>query len=101
MPTGASDPRLKTAARRRLRTLKARGHPPCWRCGQPIDYHAPPNTPRAYELDEIIPRAHGGDPLDPNNVRPACATCNRQAGAALTNAALGRTRIVPIEANEW
>jgi hypothetical protein len=102
MPTGASDPRLKTAARRRLRALKARGRPPCWICGGDIDYDAPRNHPDSYELDEVVPRAYGGNPLDPSQTAPAHARCNRRGGATITNRTLGRTpRLVPVEADEW
>lgn len=75
-----SDPRLKTRERQRLRMTKAIGHPPCWRCGGEIDYTAPMWEPNAYDLDEILPRYLGGDPLDPDNVLPAHALCNRSAG---------------------
>lgn len=43
--------------------------PPCW-----LRY--PGCTLRATEPDHIIPRARGGTD-DPDNLRPACAHCNR------------------------
>ena len=91
-PTG--DPALKTAARTRcLRTVRARGarnNEPCGHCGKPIDYtlkHQPGKPhPWAFVGDEIQPRHLGGNPTDPNNVRPSHHRCNAQAGVAITNA---------------
>lgn len=75
----SSDPRLKTPARKRLRAAVAALGLPCNKCGQPIDYTG------AWDLDELTPRIHGGNPLDPGNVAPAHTHCNRAAGAAITN----------------
>lgn len=82
----AGDARLSHRARRRLRELKAIDQPPCWRCGGAIDYAAPAGHPLAYDLDELVAREHGGDPLDPGNVAPAHARCNRAAGGRSTAA---------------
>lgn len=107
MPTGASDPRLKTAKRAKLRATIARQrrpceHPKCRLPGHPIDYTPGARGDTAYELDEILPRVHGGDPTDPTNVRPTHALCNRTAGAVITNQRRGLTpRPEPIEADEW
>ena len=106
MPSrGTGDPRLKTWARKQLRNRKAVGHPPCWKCGQPIDYSAPAGSPLAYELDEIVPRYLGGDPLDPSNTAPAHARCNRvegaRVGAAITNGNRVPSRPTAVEADEW
>lgn len=89
----SSDPRLKTPARKALRTKVARErrgceHPQCKHPGVPIDYSGRPG-PFAYELDEIVARADGGSPVDPANVRPAHAYCDRAAGARMTNARRG------------
>lgn len=89
----SSDPRLKTPARKALRravALERRGceRPDCKHPGVPIDYSGRPG-PLAYELDEIVPRADGGSPIDRANVRPAHADCNRAAGARMTNARRG------------
>lgn len=101
------DPRLKSGARRRLRDAIARQrrgceHPHCRWPGVPIDYDAK-TGPLAYELDEIIGRHAGGDPLDPGNVRPTHRGCNRAAGARVTNAIRrargGTTR--PATASRW
>lgn len=103
-PTG--DPRLKSGDRRRLRDTVAqqgRGceHPKCKYPGMPIQYQG--TGPLAYELDEIVPRWLGGDPLDPANVRPTHRACNRSAGARITNqirrSQSGRSR--PVTAARW
>jgi 5-methylcytosine-specific restriction endonuclease McrA len=97
VPTGR-DPRLRTAARARLRAVKAIDQPPCWRCGQPIDYQADPNRdPAGYHLDEIIAREHGGDPLDPDNTAPAHNKCNTQAGARSTNLKRAATKAPKVD----
>ncbi len=77
-PTG--DPRLKTPARKALRARVAALGLPCHRCGHPINYTGP------WDLDELLARDDGGDPLDPTNVAPTHVTCNRAAGARRTNA---------------
>lgn len=91
----SNDRRLKLAVRRRLRTqVGARGLP-CHLCGQPIDYSGP------WDLDELIPRALGGDPLDPAGVAPAHARCNRAAGGRLRHQLHPKVRPTPTEAGEW
>lgn len=104
-PTG--DPELKTRERKALReAVRALGLPcqaaGCKYPGVPVDYRprrrGDPYNPLAYELDEIRPRDQGGSPVDPRNVRPRHAGCNRAAGARITNAkrrATGRRAIAP------
>lgn len=65
---------------------------PCALCHRPIDYslttYIDPRDgktkphPMRYELDEIIPVALGGNPLDPNNVQPTHRICNQKKGAS-------------------
>lgn len=94
-----SNPRRANGARRdaiRAR-LRASGRP-CGICGRPIDYAAPyritvgygldgePITrvnPDAFVVDEIVPVARGGDPLDISNCQPAHYACNASKGAKL------------------
>ena len=82
----SSDPRLKTGARRRLRERVASLRQPCHKCGREIDYSGP------WDLDEIVPRVLGGDPLDPGNVAASHVRCNREAGARITHARRGFTK---------
>lgn len=96
MPGYYRDPRLKSAARKRLRArvraerITRCQHPRCRWPGIPIDYNAPAHTRYAYDLDEIVPIVRGGNPLDRANVRPTHASCNRAEGARITNARLRR-----------
>lgn len=54
--------------------VRAEGRP-CWICTLPIDY-ALKGGGEAFNLDELIPRAHGGSPLDYGNVDATHACCN-------------------------
>lgn len=58
---------LVTRSRFRARIFEAWGHR-CAYCGDP-----------AQSLDHIIPKAKGGATV-PNNLAPACLTCNRRKG---------------------
>lgn len=83
------NPRYANGARRRaLRKRVAAMGLPCHLCGRPIDYslttYADPadgrtkRHPMSFELDELVPVSKGGDPLDPENVRPAHRICNQK-----------------------
>jgi 5-methylcytosine-specific restriction endonuclease McrA len=84
----AGDPRLSSDARRKLKqemgAMWALAERPCAKCGKAIDYT------RTWDLDEIVARMHGGDPLDRANVQPAHGGCNRSAGASMGNRARAR-----------
>lgn len=84
------DPRLKTYQRKQLRAQIGALQLPCWICGGPIDYAAPRYHPLAYVLDEVMPRAFGGDPLDPGNVNPAHWRCNAKHGQQITTYLRGK-----------
>lgn len=99
---------MGTRARRRLVAAlredaqrKGRGceRPDCQRPGVPIDYAATAGHPLAFEVDEVVPRVMGGDPLDPRNVRPAHALCNRGAGSRLARRRVIRRK--PLDADDW
>ena len=57
------------------RWLRSQGRP-CWICGLPIDYGAPPGTPLSFNCDELLPVARGGSPYSKANVDAAHACCN-------------------------
>lgn len=77
-----SNPRNANGHRRRelRKRVKSLGLP-CAICGKPIDYSLPAGHPMSYELDEILPVALGGDPLDASNVQPAHRICNERKGS--------------------
>lgn len=70
---------------------------PCGICGQAtIDYTTRDQTPDSFELDHRISRKkantigrHDLD-LDPNNMQPAHALCNRSKGRVLVASCGGR-----------
>lgn len=78
MARKGGNPRRANGTRRSaLRArLRAEGRP-CHICGQPIDYDLPPGHPMSFEVDELVPVRHGGDPLDYSNVDAAHRYCNR------------------------
>lgn len=98
MPSKPNPRRANGTRRNSIRErLKASGRP-CGICGLPIDYSAPyrlvvgrgrdgkPITrinPDAFVVDEIVPVARGGDPLDISNCQPAHYKCNARKGASL------------------
>lgn len=68
--------RRNTTLRDKHRRYLARGRPPCYHCGEPIDYEANHLEPLAYQVDHLIPLAKGGtDTLD--NKVPSHRQCNR------------------------
>lgn len=63
--------------RRKIRArIAARGEP-CAICGRAIDYSLPAGDDWAFEVDEIVSRWRGGDPLDIHNCQPVHRVCNR------------------------
>ena len=63
----------------------------CWLCNQPINYDARPGTPNSFEPDHFLPRADYPElALDPDNLRPAHASCNRSRGKKDRPLPLGR-----------
>ena len=51
-------------------------HPPCYHCGEPIDYDAHHRNPLAFQIDHLHPIDKGGpDTLD--NIVPSHRKCNR------------------------
>lgn len=73
--------RANGSARTKLRARVAAEREPCHLCGYPIRYGAHHLDPRAFALDELVPVARGGNPLDPENVAPAHRCCNSWRGA--------------------
>jgi 5-methylcytosine-specific restriction endonuclease McrA len=40
---------------------------------------------KASAVDHVVPVSHGGDPLDPANLRASCTYCNSSKGAQVRN----------------
>lgn len=71
---------LNRYAYRQLRDKQRAKHLPCWICGLPIDYHAPPRTRWSFSLDHVVPRSLGGDALSEANARSSHLSCNSGRG---------------------
>ena len=52
----------------------------CHLCGLEVDMGLDPNHPLGRSVDELVPIADGGDPLDPTNCRLAHRCCNSCRG---------------------
>ncbi len=64
-----------TTIRDKHRAIIRRGEPPCWICGEPIDYALRYPDQGCFVVDHVIPLDKGGpDTLD--NKRPAHRRCN-------------------------
>jgi 5-methylcytosine-specific restriction endonuclease McrA len=69
--------------RQRLTKLVRERETHCHLCGLPVDpARTGTNHPLAPTVDELVPIAHGGDPLDPDNCRLACRVCNTTRGVS-------------------
>ena len=66
--------------RRNADALKAQRLQPCRRCGQPIDYTAPPGTPNAFMAGHIKAwKLHPELRDDPTNLQPEHDRCGKSA----------------------
>lgn len=89
----ATDP-WNSRAGRQLRAEVAdgfrRANAPCGRCGQKIDYDAPPNDPDALDVGHRLARiSHPHLALDRRNLRPEHVRCNRSNGPRADRLGLG------------
>lgn len=66
--------------RRKARAIIAKDRPPCWICGDPIDYSLIYPDPDCFTVDHEIAIAAGGSE-DLSNCRPSHNRCNREKGA--------------------
>lgn len=44
----------------KIMRLRARDGDQCWLCGEPIDFNAKPNTEKAWSMEHLLSKAHGG-----------------------------------------
>lgn len=66
-----------TRRRNQHRATIAADEPPCYICGDPIDYDADPDDPDSFQIEHVTPLDLGGeDELD--NIAPAHRRCNRE-----------------------
>ena len=69
-----------TTVRDKHRRIIAQGQPPCWLCGEPIDYTLPWTDQRSFVVDHKVSLVRGGsDTLD--NKAASHRACNRDKGA--------------------
>lgn len=76
-----ANPRYANGARRRaLRIRILREQDYCWICDEEVDKTIPTPDPMSPEVHEIIPIAHGGNPIDPTNCVLTHRICNQCLG---------------------
>lgn len=76
-----SNPRRANGHRRdQVRARVLREEDDCWLCGGPVDKALPPHLDGSPEVDEVVPIAFGGDPLDRENCRLSHRLCNVRRG---------------------
>lgn len=72
------NPRRANGARRnRLRRRVLQEESICHLCDQWVDVHLTHGLPGSPEVDELVPVAFGGSPMDRDNCRLAHRYCNR------------------------
>jgi hypothetical protein len=77
--------------------LKAQRRQPCARCGQRIDYTAPPEDPDSFNAGHIkswIDYPHLRE--DPTNLQPEHANCGKSAGKRD-----GDERVIGVTSRRW
>ncbi len=101
---GKGNPRRANGWRRdQLRKWLGAQGLPCALCGKPIDYSLTTwidpgdgrvkRHPLSFEVDEIVPVALGGDPLDRANVQPAHRICNQKKGKRVAARVVARPAV--------
>lgn len=76
-----SNPRRANGHRRdQVRARVLREEDDCWLCGQPVDKTLPPFLDGSPEVDEIVPVALGGSPIDRANCHLSHRLCNVRRG---------------------
>jgi hypothetical protein len=85
---GVTPVKRDSTKRNHHRRLLAKGKPPCYWCGEDIDYQADWLDPRAYQVDHVIPLAKGGldeltNPDGSVQKVPSHRACNRAKGVSI------------------
>lgn len=71
---------ISAGTRNQLRSQCQREAPWCYLCGTDLDFGAQGSV-RQFTLDHVWPQAFGGN-SDPENLLPACRSCNERKGHA-------------------
>lgn len=75
---------------KRIRKNLAIAQPPCWLCGQPIDYSLPRGDKNSFTADHILPlETHPELAEDPGNIVAAHWGCNSSKGSGSAPLGLG------------
>ncbi len=64
----SGDPRRATITYKRLRERQRALRLPCWLCGKPVIYDAPPRSRWSFSVDHVVPLKYGGSCNDPGNL---------------------------------
>lgn len=65
---------------KKIKQLRERDGDGCWLCGESIDFDAEPNSAKAWSLEHLLSKAHGG-PAKLENLVLCHPPCNRQLAA--------------------
>ena len=57
--------------------LRARDGDNCWLCGKPMDFAAEPNSAKAWSVEHLLAKGHGGSEK-PENLVLCHPPCNRR-----------------------
>ena len=98
-----SNPRRANGHRRdQVRRQVLREEHDCWLCGEPVDKTLPPFLPGSPEVDEVVPIAEGGDPIDRSNCRLSHRLCNVRRGQQTKAALKAKRKLAPfITSRTW
>lgn len=101
--SGTSNPRRANGHRRnQVRAQVLREEHDCWLCGLPVDKELPPHLDGSPEVDEIVPIALGGNPIDRSNCRLAHRLCNVRRGQQTKKQLRARQKLTPYRtARSW
>ena len=80
MAVAAARSSIPAGIRKQLRSECQRETPWCYLCGTDLDFGVT-NSVREFTLDHVWPQAFGGN-SDPENLLPACRSCNERKGHA-------------------
>jgi len=94
---GTNPRRANGHRRNQLRRTVLAEEDVCWLCGQPVDKSLPPHLDGSPEVDEVVPVALGGDPLDRANARLAHRLCNVRRGQETKAQLRAKRRLTPFE----